>query len=123
MIWKAGQEVTAVKVHRHIHHQRRVPSAWKGGRLAKLRKGDKDPSICDNSRGLLIGDHIGKHFTARLMPHVEPAAAVHLPEEQCGGARGKGTNRVTLVSSQFISYTLKINKSCDDLVLGPLESV
>ena len=114
MIWKAGQEVTAVKVHalhRHIHHQRRVPSAWKGGRLAKLRKGDKDPSICDNSRGLLIGDRIGKHFTALLMPHVEPAAAVvYLPEEQCGGARGKGTNRVTLVSSQFISYTLKINK-------------
>jgi len=113
MLWKAGHEVVASKVfnlHRHIHHQHKVPGAWKGGRLARLRKGDKDPSYCDNSRGLLIGDHVCKHFTSLLMPHVAPAAARFLPEEQCGGSKGKGTNRVSLVSSLFISYSLQIDK-------------
>ena len=34
------------------------PVQWKGGRIVDLFKGKGSAAVCDNSRGLLISDHV-----------------------------------------------------------------
>ena len=55
----------------------RVPIATHGGRMALLEK-NGDAAICENNRGLLVGDHVSKAVTGVIKPAVCGAAPKQL---------------------------------------------
>ena len=81
-----------------------APSQWRGGRLIDLYKGKGDPSVTDNSRGLLIADHASKVFTGLLRKRVEPYYMSYIPREQFGCASARGTVFATHLLRSFIDY-------------------
>ena len=62
-----------------------------------------------NWRGLLVGDHIGKVFTATIAPPVTDYADAYLPDTQCGCMKGRGTARASHLSRSFLQWC-KTNK-------------
>ena len=81
-----------------------APSQWRGGRLIDLYKGKGDPSVTDNSRGLLIADHASKVFTGLLRKRVEPYYMSYIPREQFGCASARGTVCAAHLLPSFIDY-------------------
>ena len=77
-----------------IEHAR-APAQWRGGRLAVLWKKKGDSAICSNSRGILIGDHCGKLWSALLASHVSCRVDSFLPQEQCGCMRGRNLTNIS----------------------------
>jgi hypothetical protein len=70
------------------------PFEWRGGRLCEVfKKGDK--KICDNFRGLLISDHMGKAAAGILYDGVDAAYHEYVPQEQCGAVRHKDVDFAT----------------------------
>eukprot|EP00969_Alexandrium_andersonii_P327225 14459250-Alexandrium_andersonii.AAC.1 len=113
-LWAASGSVGAGLVsglYFHIWRDGEVPAAWKGGRLALLPKPKGDQSECDSHRGLLVADHVCKHFTGSIAPDVCVKINRSLPHEQCGGTEGKGADRVAHSSTLFLEYARKARKS------------
>ena len=67
------------------------PLAWKGGMLGELFKGSGDQQICNNSRGILVSDHVGKRlhswYRGRLLPTFRSMHASHSTVESSTKAR------------------------------------
>ena len=59
---------------------------------------------CNNSRGLLISDHLAKSFTTLLKNKARDSYEGFVHEEQCGCIRGKGTEFATHIIRSFIDY-------------------
>ena len=99
---------------------RYAPLQWRGGRIQDVFKQKGSPSDCNNSRGLLISDHIGKAFTSILKEQARPTyeAAVH--EEQCGCISHRGTEFATHLVRSFIDYC-HVNKMCYFILFVDLE--
>ena len=77
-----------------------------------LWKKKEDSTICSNSRGILIGDHCGKPWTALLASHVSCRVDSNLPQEQCGCTRGRGTSRASHLTKAFLqSSWLNLSKA------------
>ena len=91
---KAGGDALAVRVHALIDRvvtSQRWPWRWKGGRIATLWKKKGDYQVCDDNRGLLIADHLGKILPDLIKVNLTPHLAAHLPPSQHGGVEGGGT--------------------------------
>jgi hypothetical protein len=100
---KAGGCAIAVCVHPLIDRivvSQRWPWRWKGGRVATLWKKKGDYQVCDNSRGLLVMDHIGKILPDLIKNELAPTIAARLPASQYGGVEGGGTD--------FPNHTLRL---------------
>ena len=95
----------------------RCPAQWRGRRLAVLWKKKEDSTICSNSRGILIGDHCGKPWTALLASHVSCRVDSNLPQEQRGCTHGRGTSRASHLTKAFLqSSWLNLSKAFDKVV-------
>jgi hypothetical protein len=100
---KAGGCALAIQVHSLIDRvvtSQRWPWRWKGGRVATLWKKKGDYQICDNSRGLLVSDHVGKILPDLIKDDLAPIIAARLPPSQYGGVEGGGTD--------FPNHTLRL---------------
>ena len=73
--------------------------------------------MCDNFRRLLISDHMSKCVTSILDDYVEPLYYKYIPVEQCGAARGRGTDLATHVVRSAIDYAMILNMSVAILFL------
>ena len=92
---KAGGDVFGIKlfdVVTRIVDSEVFPVQWKGGRIADLFKGKGSATVCDDSRGLLIGDHCGKAFVSLLKDDLEPLYQASIPNTQFGAVAGGGTD-------------------------------
>ena len=79
------------------------PRRWRGGRLAELLK--KGSALeCDNYRGLLISDHMGKAAAEIIDDFLEPDYMDYIPKEQCGGAKGRGTGMANHMVRLYMDY-------------------
>ena len=94
-ILKAGHDAFAVKlfdiVERMIASEV-VPIQWRGGRIVDLFKGKGAAACCDDSRGLLIGDHAGKAVIDLLKAEIDPIYQRSVPPSQFGAVKGGGTD-------------------------------
>ena len=100
---KAGGDALAIRVHALIDRvvtSQRWPWRWKGGRIATLWKKKGDYQVCDNSRGLLVSDHLGKVLPDLIKEDLTPFIAARLPRSQYGGVEGGGTD--------FPNHTLRL---------------
>ena len=79
------------------------PMSWRGGRLKELHK-KGDTKECDNYRGLLIGDHMGKVGAALLNDAVDEAYHGYVPESQCGAVKKKGSDFATHLLRTMMDY-------------------
>ena len=77
-----------------------IPHAWKGGRLATAWKMKGLPDICDNHRGLLLGDHSGKVMTSLLKDQLDEPYLKALPNAQSGCVRNRST--------PFVCHTVRL---------------
>ena len=68
------------------------PIAWKGGRVVELFKGKGDALDCNNSRGLLVADHMGKGLASILKCDCDEHYNANIPECQHGAVSGKSTD-------------------------------
>ena len=77
---------------------------WQGGRLATLWKKKEDYRACENSRNLLISDHVSKvlpEFTKiNLRLHTERDLAA----TQSGGVAGGGTGFPNHSLGKLVDY-------------------
>ena len=64
---------------RRLHDQEQWPVAWKGGRMVSCYKGKFDHMVCDNSRGLLLGDHMAKIPTGILKDELDTEYRRQMP--------------------------------------------
>ena len=79
------------------------PLDWRGGRLQELiKKGS--PRLCDNHRGLLISDHIGKAASSVLYDAVDEGYHGYVPESQCGAVKGKSGDFATHLLRSALDY-------------------
>lgn len=95
VLLKAGGCAVAVCVNRiqnEILEFQEWPIAWKGGRLVDLWKRKGDSRECENSRGLLISDHLAKAIVDIFKEECAAKVQENLPEEQLGGVNGGGTD-------------------------------
>ena len=80
------------------------PVAWRGGRLQELHKTGSTRS-CDNYRGLLISDHMGKAAADILYDPLDGPYHSYVPEAQCGAVKRKGADFATHVLRTLQDYT------------------
>ena len=74
------------------------PFDWRGGRLQELpKKGSR--RVCDNYRGLLISDHLGKASASILYDTIDEPYNKYVPQEQCGAVKRRG--------GDFAKHTLR----------------
>ena len=103
-IWIAGGDRLAellCELRKRVVVSGIIPPQWKGGRLARLYKGNGDAADCNSHRCLLIADHASKVFTSLLWSPTARVCDKRLPTEQCGCVRGRGTARVMHTSKLF----------------------
>ena len=103
-VWRAGGDRVVGWIREVLLRVVRtglIPVAWRGGRLVKLYKKGA-VSLPSNHRGLLVGDHVAKIFTAVIAPPVADASLKHLPMTQCGCMKGRGTSRASHLSKSFL---------------------
>ena len=87
------------------------PMPWRGGRIAPLhKKGSK--RVCNNSRGLLISSHMGKTAAEILSDKVDDRYHAHVPAQQCGATKGKGTDFPNHLLRMVQDYAKAAKKSC-----------
>ena len=82
VLLKAGGCAVAVFVNRiqnEILEHEEWPIAWKGGRLVDLWKRKGDARECENSRGLLISDHLAKSTVDIFKEECSAKVQNHLP--------------------------------------------
>eukprot|EP00973_Karenia_brevis_P070924 9857279-Karenia_brevis.AAC.1 len=97
-LWKAGGHVSAAHFHRllcTVFDTCYAPLAWRGGRIQDLFKNKGSQMECNNSRGLLISDHLAKSFTTILKDASRDQYESFVHEEQCGCIRKRGTEFAT----------------------------
>ena len=114
-IWIAGRDKVAEqlsKLMRRVVANGTVPPQWKGGKLARLYKGNGDAADCNSHSGLEIADHTSKVFTSLLQPPVAQVCDQRLTAEQCGCVRGRGTARVMHTSRQFARKAAAHKRPC-----------
>ena len=116
ILLKAGA-VCVNRIQNEILEFEEWPIAWKGGRLVDLWKRKGDSRECENSRGLLISDHLAK-ATVDIFKE-ECAAKVHenLPEEQLGGVSGGGTDLANHIIRSLQAYAKQMGWCCFTLFI------
>ena len=108
------------------------PFDWRGGRMKELHK--KGPvKECDNYRGLLISDHLGKAASSILYDNFDTPYHSYVPETQCGATKKRGTDfathllrtlidRAELTGSSiailYVDLTKAFDKVLREIVLG-----
>ena len=70
------------------------PLEWRGGRLQELHKKDST-RVCDNFRGLLISDHLGKAASSVLYDPIDVPYHSYVPQTQCGAVKRKSGDLAT----------------------------
>ena len=91
----AGGSPLAVKqaeICQRIVDQESWAAQWKGGRQLDLYKGKGDTLEPDNSRGLLISDHMAKSFTTVLKEEIDESYTEFMPPSQHGAVEGLSTD-------------------------------
>ena len=79
------------------------PASWRGGRLRELHK-KESVKKCDNYRGLLINDHMGKVGATLLHDRVDDEYHAYVPEAQCGAVKLKGSDFATHLLRTMLDY-------------------
>ena len=88
---------------RAIIMTKRFPIAWHGGKLTKLFKRGSH-LICDNFRGLLIGDHMSKVLTGLLKPPVQEIASRLSGEQQIAYQCGMDASMAALTTTSALAF-------------------
>ena len=111
---KAGGSPLVRRLHQVIRCAVRnisIPHAWKGGRLATAWKMKGLPDICDNHRGLLLGDHSGKVMTSLLKDQLDEPYLKALPNAQSGCVRNRSTPFVCHTVRLFLDFCRTTHRS------------
>jgi hypothetical protein len=88
-----------------------VPVQWRGGRITDLYKGKGPSGDCDNSRGLLLSEHVGKAVMDLLKQEIEPAYQANVPASQYGAVKGGGTDFPHHALHAAMDYARLVNHS------------
>ena len=70
------------------------PLDWRSGRLQELHK-KGSTRVCDNFRGLLISDHLGKAASSVLYEPIDGPYHAYVPPAQCGAVKSKSGDLAT----------------------------
>ena len=95
---------------RAIIMTKRFPIAWHGGKLTKLFKRGSH-LICDNFRGLLIGDHTSKVLTGLLKPPVQTIASRLSGEQQIADQCGMDASMAALTTTSALAFAKAQHRS------------
>ena len=105
----AGGSALAIKqaeICQRIVDQESWAVQWKGGRQVDLYKGKGDALDPDNSRGLLISDHMAKSFVTLLKDEIDPPYTEFMPSSQHGAVEGLGTDYAHHFLLSCIDYAM-----------------
>ena len=91
--------------------------AWKGGRLKELWKRKGDARDCENSRGLLISDHLAKATIDIVKNGCVDQLCGSLPLEQLGGVAGGGTDLANHMIRSLQAYAKQMGWCCFTLFI------
>jgi hypothetical protein len=83
----------------------RWPVAWKGGRLVDLWKKKLDAKCCENSRGLLVADHLAKCTIGLLKDECCDRLCDAMPDKQLGGVPGGGTDVANHIIRSLMDFS------------------
>eukprot|EP00973_Karenia_brevis_P019262 2640021-Karenia_brevis.AAC.1 len=92
---QAGASAMAVKVsevYQRIVDTEQWVTAWVGGKLVDIFKNKGEQADADNSRGILLVDHIGKGLCELIGQHLNPTYVRQMPTEQFGAVPKRGTD-------------------------------
>ena len=90
----------------------RAPLAMKGGKLFDVWKQKADPACCDNSRGILVSDHLSKWYCVSLAEPVFKHVHGALGEAQCGSVPGRDATLLTAaLQTTFVERNLSTSTS------------
>ena len=81
----------------------RVPGNWRDAILVPIPK----KSSCDNWRGILLLDVVGKVVARVLQVRLQKLAEEELPESQCGFRRGRSCADMTFTVRQLVEKSRK----------------
>ena len=113
-LYRAGCEQVAIVISRIcIDARDRLtwPSAFKGGRLVDLWKSKGDPSVCDNSRGLLLSDHISKIPTSIMKWEIDAFYNNSILYTQFGAVPGRGADLAHHVMESALQLSMALEIS------------
>ena len=117
---KAGGVALAVAVNRietQSIEKESVPARWKGGRLVDLYKKKGDASVCSNSRGLLISDHLSKAFVGKLLNSSKEEIDSTIPQDQYGGVSVGGTDLASIIIRLLFAYLIQLRRAPPSYVI------
>ena len=93
------------------------PVAWTGGKIVDVHKGKGPKNCCDEYRGILLENHLGKGLKEMLAEDVNPHYTKHMPDMQHGAVAGRGTDLASHIVASFLDYCRLGQKSCFVLYL------
>ncbi|CAK0879178.1 unnamed protein product, partial [Prorocentrum cordatum] len=83
------------------------PVAWTGGRLQEVFKQKGSRANCDDYRGIILEDHLGKGLKQHLSQHVFPQYAAHQPDAQHGAVGGRSTDFASHLVVEILAYAAR----------------
>ena len=94
-VLKAGGSVVAIMVSRLLSAivlKEQWPIQQQGGPIVDVYKRKGDPKVSDNSRGILLSDHMFKAELSIVMESLLPVYHSRMPATQMGAVAGGGTD-------------------------------
>lgn len=111
-VLQAGEGAIAAKyaeINERVLENASWPTQWRGGKLINvLKKGDAE--VCDNSRGILLADHVGKALTGTVKRTLDPQYNANQPDNQYAAPK-KGTDIATHVVKSAIAASVMLEVS------------
>jgi hypothetical protein len=104
---QATAEVTApivTDIYNEVIVHERWPVRWTGGRLQDIFKNKGHRDQCDDSRGIILEDHMAKGIKQHLSYDVAPCYQLHMPDSQHGAVCGRSTDFATHLVREALAY-------------------
>lgn len=102
---RAGADALAVRVadaYGRVAATEQWPVAWTGGTIVDVHKAKGPDDDCDESRGIILEDHLAKGLKELIAPYVTPAYTQSMPVDQYGATAGRGTDIASHVVRSFL---------------------
>ncbi|CAK0908178.1 unnamed protein product, partial [Prorocentrum cordatum] len=94
----------ATELYNDVIKYERWPVSWTGGRMQDIFKNKGDRAVCDDSRGIILEDHLAKGLKQHLAQSVMPAYTAHQPPAQHGAVHGRSTDFATHFVREALEY-------------------
>eukprot|EP00973_Karenia_brevis_P046529 6452647-Karenia_brevis.AAC.1 len=86
----------------HIIACEKVPLNFRGGRIVDVWKNKGDQELCENSRGLLISNHVAQVLTTLLKDNLNKYYEHFVGDVQCGCVSKRGCDIANHIVRSFI---------------------